>query len=143
MTGTVGFDALQAARSLVLAGSMHAEPASDRGRPAATADAGGPSAAPEPMLSVLDVAQRVGFKPCAIYRAIQRGELIAYKPAGRLRIREADFQAWLESTRVLVPEPRAPRPAPVTPLPVIATRRAEGESLRARVKASRRERPAA
>ena len=95
------------------------------------------------MLTVQEVARRVGLTPCAIYRAIQRGELVAYKPAGRLRIREADFEHWLESTRVPTPTPPSARPAPVTALELLAPERPSEESLRARVKATRAARSAA
>ncbi len=52
------------------------------------------------MLTVQEAADSVRLTQWAIYRAIQRGDLAAYKPGGRLRIREDDLDAWLESTRV-------------------------------------------
>src|SRR4051794_38830803 len=99
-----------------------------------------------PVLTVKEVAQRVGLTQCAIYRAIQRGELPAYKPGGRLRIREADFEHWLESTRVPAPAAVTGRAAPGVPvasLELAAPRRSAEPSLRARVKASRGGRSAA
>jgi excisionase family DNA binding protein len=95
------------------------------------------------MLTVQEVARRVGLTQCAIYRAIQRGELVAYKPGGRLRIREADFEHWLESTRVPAPAPRVARPAPVASLELVTPARPSEPSLRARVKATRGGRSAA
>src|SRR3954468_9717799 len=88
-----------------------------------------------PMLTVQEVARRVGLTQCAIYRAIQRGELIAYKPAGRLRIRETDFEHWLGAPRVPAPALRVARWAPVASLELVAPARPSEQSLRARVKA--------
>lgn len=42
----------------------------------------------------------VGLAPKTIERAILRGELPAFKPAGRVRIRRNDLRAWVESTAV-------------------------------------------
>ena len=76
----------------------------------------------------------------AIYRAIRRGDLAAYKPGGRLRIREADLEGWLESTRVQA-DVRAPaRSLSVTTVGALAGAarpRAAADSVRARVRASR------
>ena len=52
------------------------------------------------MLTVKEAAAGVRLTQWAIYRAIQRGDLTAYKPGGRLRIYESDLEAWLQSTRV-------------------------------------------
>ena len=52
------------------------------------------------MLTVKEAAAGVRLTQWAIYRAIQRGDLTAYKPGGRLRIYESDLAAWLQSTRV-------------------------------------------
>jgi excisionase family DNA binding protein len=48
------------------------------------------------VLTVREAAAGIGLTQWAIYRVIQRGELTAYKPCGRLRIHEADLDAWLE-----------------------------------------------
>lgn len=42
----------------------------------------------------------VGLNPKTIERAILRGELKAYKPAGQVRIRRIDLDSWIESTVV-------------------------------------------
>ena len=98
------------------------------------------------MLTIQEAAERVRLTQWAIYRAIQRGELIAYKPGGRLRIREADLESWLESTRVQAKARSTPRRAPSPPPGVIgaaARPRASADSLRARVRTSRGKRRAA
>jgi excisionase family DNA binding protein len=96
-------------------------------------------ASPEGMLTVKEVAHRLCLTQWAIYRAIQRGELAAYKPCGRLRIHNHDLEAWLDSTRLL-PERRATsRPARIIPPPPpdrVAREPSVG-SLRARVRARR------
>ena len=45
-------------------------------------------------------AEILGLHPKTIERLITRGELAAYKPAGRVRIRREDLFAFLESVRV-------------------------------------------
>jgi excisionase family DNA binding protein len=57
------------------------------------------------MLTVKEAAAGVRLTQWAIYRAIQRGDLTAYKPGGRLRIYESDLEAWLQSTRVHAQDP--------------------------------------
>jgi excisionase family DNA binding protein len=99
------------------------------------------------MLTVQEAAERVRLTHWAVYRAIRRGDLAAFKPGGRLRIDEADFTAWLESTRVQA-EPRLPsqpvRTAPASAMDAtLRPRKAATESLRARVRARRGGRPAA
>jgi len=42
----------------------------------------------------------VGLNPKTIERAILRGELRAYKPAGKVRIHRADLDAWVESSAI-------------------------------------------
>jgi excisionase family DNA binding protein len=98
------------------------------------------------MLTVQEAADRVRLTQWAIYRAIQRGELTAYKPGGRLRIREADLEGWLESTRVRAKGQSAARSVRTTPAGVLggASRpRAAADSVRARVRASRGKRTVA
>ncbi len=61
------------------------------------------------------VAQRTGLSRKAIYRAIERGELTAYRLCGRLRIHPNDEQTWIENHRVTPAQPlelTAPRPRP-------------------------------
>ena len=98
------------------------------------------------MLTVKEAAAVVRLTQWAIYRAIQRGELTAYKPGGRLRIREADLDAWLESTRVHMETPPAVRPDRLIPAGTLRRTAPPGaatDSLRARVRASRGKRTAA
>jgi excisionase family DNA binding protein len=98
------------------------------------------------MLTVREAAEHVRLTQWAIYRAIQRGDLAAFKPGGRLRIQEPDLDAWLESTRVEV-KPRAavqsPRIAPGAAMDAAVRARGASDSLRARVRATRRNQTAA
>jgi excisionase family DNA binding protein len=61
-----------------------------------------PSAAPNgavpdsPLQSPKQVAESCGLSTRAIYRAIDRGELRATRLCGRLRVRSADVQEWIE-----------------------------------------------
>jgi excisionase family DNA binding protein len=92
------------------------------------------------MLTVQEAADRVRLTQWAIYRAIQRGDLAAFKPGGRLRIDEADLTAWLESTRVESkqrPSSRPPRVAPASAMDAALRPRRPADSLRARVRARR------
>jgi excisionase family DNA binding protein len=96
-------------------------------------------------LTIQEAAERVRLTQWALYRAVQRGELTAYKPGGRLRIREADLEAWLQSTRVRTKARPATRSAPAAPPGVLGAARPRGtaDSVRARVRASRGKRRAA
>ena len=63
------------------------------------------------------IAQRTGLSRKAIYRAIDRGELTAYRLCGRLRIHPDDEHAWIESGRITPAQTASPlehgqRPAP-------------------------------
>jgi excisionase family DNA binding protein len=51
-----------------------------------------------PYLSKTEAAEIVGLHPKTIEREIQRGKLRAFKPAGKIRIRPSDLDAWVEST---------------------------------------------
>ena len=97
------------------------------------------------VLTVQEAASVVKLTQWAIYRAIQRGDLVAYKPGGRLRINEKDLDAWLEATRVS-PAASSPQPTRMVPPPdlVAPSRRDTVDgTLRARVRAQRRKRSAA
>jgi excisionase family DNA binding protein len=98
------------------------------------------------VLTVREAAEHVRLTQWAIYRAIQRGDLAAFKPGGRLRIQEADLDAWLESTRVEA-KPRSAqrsrRLAPAAALDGTVRPRPATDSLRARVRATRRNHTAA
>ena len=52
------------------------------------------------LLSPEDVAVRCGLSRRAVYRAIERGDLLASRLCHRLRIRPADVDAWIEGSRV-------------------------------------------
>jgi excisionase family DNA binding protein len=68
------------------------------------------------LISPEEAAQRASLSRRAIYRAIQRGELTASLLCSRLRIREDDFDAWVEANR-LTPSPRPKALEPLRPLP--------------------------
>ena len=92
------------------------------------------------MLTVREAAEQVRLTQWAIYRAIQRGDLAAFKPGGRPRIHESDLDAWLESTRVEAKPGVATRSARVAPSAALDSAlrpRPPVESLRARVRARR------
>ena len=65
------------------------------------------------------VAQRTGLSRKAIYRAIERGELTAYRLCARLRIATTDEQTWIDQNRVSPPAAASPasdlRPRPAAP----------------------------
>jgi excisionase family DNA binding protein len=67
------------------------------------------------LLSPTDVAAICGLSRRAVYDAIKRGELRAFKLCSRLRISTADVDAWLAASLVpvtglpAVPPPSAPR----------------------------------
>lgn len=60
-----------------------------------------------PLLTVSEVAEATGLSPNAIYRAIDAGELRASKLRGRLRVRLADVDDWIDSNVVRVRTPVA------------------------------------
>lgn len=61
------------------------------------------------LLTLAQVCARVQLSPWAVRRAIGRGELVAYKLAGRLRIPEEALDDWL---RAGVMQPVEVRSAP-------------------------------
>jgi excisionase family DNA binding protein len=64
------------------------------------------------LLSVDDVAQIAKLSAKTVRRAIERGDLVGHKVCGRWRIRESDFEAWIERGRfVAVGETSPKRPA--------------------------------
>jgi excisionase family DNA binding protein len=98
------------------------------------------------VLTVQEAADRVRLTQWAIYRAIHRGDLVAFKPGGRLRIEESDLTEWLESTRVeATPRPRgrSSRVATANVMDGALRPHQTTESLRARVRAKRGERSTA
>jgi excisionase family DNA binding protein len=62
------------------------------------------------LVSVSEVADRVGLSTKAVRRAIERGELAASKLCGRIRVRPEDVDAWIEQSRIgaLTPHTLAP-----------------------------------
>ena len=95
------------------------------------------------MLTVKEAAAGVRLTQWAIYRAIQRGDLTAYKPGGRLRIYESDLEAWLQSTRVHAQNPPPARTVRMLPPPAGHRRAVASGHVCGRGEASKqqRERP--
>ena len=58
-------------------------------------------------MSVKEVADRIGRDHQAVRRAIERGDLVAYKVCGCLNIYESDYQAWHAACRASPGEQRA------------------------------------
>lgn len=81
-------------------------------------------------LTVLEVAGVARCEHKTVRRAIWSGELRAFRPAGRLLIREGDARAWIEGREV---EP-APR---VQAVACVAARGGGGRSRAASVAALR------
>jgi excisionase family DNA binding protein len=52
------------------------------------------------MLSSREVADELGVSIDAVRRAIKSGALTAYKPCGRIRVREEDLQTYLDGRRI-------------------------------------------
>ena len=68
----------------------------------------------EHLLSAEDVARLCGLSRKAVYRAIERGELKAFRLCSRLRIDPSAVEAWLEGNVVKPSEPAAiPRMPPL------------------------------
>jgi excisionase family DNA binding protein len=57
------------------------------------------------LLTPADVAHRCGLSRKAVYRAIDRGELKAFRLCSRLRIDPEAVDAWLEASVVTGSEP--------------------------------------
>ena len=58
------------------------------------------SGAIEPSLSAREVAAMCGVSVKAIRRAIERGELVAYKLSNRIRIDQRDYESWVAQNRI-------------------------------------------
>jgi excisionase family DNA binding protein len=54
----------------------------------------------EPYLTVREVADLARCEHKAVRRAISSGQLLAFRVAGRLLVREADARAWIEARPV-------------------------------------------
>lgn len=82
------------------------------------------------LLTVEDVARLSGFGPKAVRKAIARGELRGRKLCGRWRIREEDYEAWVEAAAFV---PSAAAEVKDTPTPpasgsLAALKRIEAEA---------------
>jgi len=86
-----------------------------------------------PLLTLGQVCERVQLSPCAVRRAIHRGELRAHKLGGRLRIPQAALDEWVRAS-VLEPAVVADEPHPQLS---IATTNASG-TFRERLKSGAR-----
>jgi excisionase family DNA binding protein len=71
----------------------------------------------EHLLSADDVARLCGLSRKAVYRAIERGELRAFRLCSRLRIEPSAVDAWLERSVVKPSEPVAVPYVPPIGLP--------------------------
>lgn len=76
-----------------------------------------------PNLTPRDVAAATGLSYHAVLRTIHRGELVADKICGRVRLRKEDVMAWIERCRVELEDHGAPEPsAPPRPGSLAALR---------------------
>ena len=78
--------------------------------------------------SVAELSDVTGYHRDSIYRAIDRGALVAAKPGGKWLIAGAAINAWLNVGRTRTAEPRAtvaPPPAP-TPSALLIRRTSSG-----------------
>ena len=70
------------------------------------------------LLCPRDIAIRTGLSYHAVLRTIHRGELQAFRICGRIRVRPADLDAWIEAS------PVAPRGRDSTASPLFSSGRA-------------------
>jgi excisionase family DNA binding protein len=88
-----------------------------------------PNMPPTSLLTLAEVAERVQLSTWAIRRAIDRGELRAFRPCGRIRIAESALIDWLDASSV--PAATPPKPPAKSP-----GRRSTGrDTFRGRVRA--------
>lgn len=65
-----------------------------------------------PMLSVAQVAERLGLSTNAVRDAIARGDIPASRLGGRvLRVRPEDLDRWIDASRVRRPSTPSSEPA--------------------------------
>jgi excisionase family DNA binding protein len=69
------------------------------------------------LLTADDVARRCGLSRKAVYRAIERGELKAFRLCSRLRIDPGALDAWLEANVVRNTRPASNSWLPPSSLP--------------------------
>jgi excisionase family DNA binding protein len=84
----------------------------------------------ERLLTLDQAAERLQLSSWTVRRAVESGELRAYKPRGRIRIAESDLMNWLDSTAL------EPSDVPSGREHLPRRRRAPADSFRARVRAS-------
>lgn len=65
----------------------------------------------ERFYSVQELADALGYHPDSIYRAIQRGEIVASKPRGKWLIAGPAVNGWLQAGQVTAPASPSRRPA--------------------------------
>jgi excisionase family DNA binding protein len=99
-------------------------------RPPARSASPGCESADARLLSPTDVAAMCGLSRRAVYDAIKRGELRAFKLCSRLRISTADVDAWLAANLVSV----SGLPAIPSPRPTRSIESAPPGSFRARLR---------
>ncbi|MEH3055458.1 MAG: helix-turn-helix domain-containing protein [Patulibacter minatonensis] len=91
----------------------------------------------QPLMDVLAVAAKTGFKPETIRRACRRGELVGSKLCGELRFEVADVEAWIERGKYAAKSAprrdRVDRASATNSLP----RSSGGSSVRDRMKRNR------
>jgi Helix-turn-helix domain len=81
------------------------------------------------LLTLVEVSERSKLSTKAVRGAIVRGELVARKLCGRWRIRERDFDAWVERGKFLPPVAASlPEPAIPAQGSLAALRRIEAEA---------------
>jgi excisionase family DNA binding protein len=66
-------------------------------------------------LTVLEVAVLARCEHKRVRRAIASGQLVAFRPAGKLLVREEDVRAWIERHPVNATRIKEPRPARAVP----------------------------
>jgi excisionase family DNA binding protein len=64
-----------------------------------------------------EVAEQTGLSYHAVLRAIHRGDLLASRLCGRLRIRPCDVDAWIDANRIHVEGANFSQPALFTSVP--------------------------
>ena len=75
------------------------------------------------------VARKLGVHPATVTRWILQGKLIAHKFPGSWRIRPADLDSFINSSRTASPEPAVAASRPRTPRGVPAHVQAELKSF--------------
>lgn len=53
----------------------------------------------ETMLTVMQIATRLNVNPRTVYRMLEEGEMPHYTIRGQKRVKQEDFQTWLNHQR--------------------------------------------